>query len=146
ATLAWDCSGHITRVTDPLGNATTFTWNAGLLGRIIDPNNQRITLTYATLANRTQRLRSIERPGIGRFSILYDANSRAVALIDRRAARTTLLWDANGNRTRLLDPYSSRFTFAYNAAGQVRRATDPLNHSTTLLYDSLGTPLAQLDP
>ena len=71
-TLGYNSNHHLTTVIDPLGNATTFTYNAAgnLLLSITDPNNKTTTYTYNTLRQITSKT---DRDG-RLFTFLYQHN------------------------------------------------------------------------
>ncbi|HEX6700013.1 MAG TPA: DNRLRE domain-containing protein [Gaiellaceae bacterium] len=86
---AYDSKGNLTRVTDPLGYATAFTYNLdGTVASQTDANNH--TTTYVS----------------------HDANGLATEIRDAKSQTTRFGFDADGNQLWLQDPLHANDTGA----------------------------------
>ncbi|MBS3989210.1 MAG: hypothetical protein KGZ44_04625 [Dethiobacter sp.] len=109
-------AGHnyLTSYKDPLGNTTTFVYDAvGNRTRITDPKGFITNFSY----NNMNWLTSVT-----------DADNRV----------TTYGYDANGNRTSVTDARNNTTAYEYNRANQVSAITDPLNRTISFTYGTSG--------
>ncbi|OGK96858.1 MAG: hypothetical protein A3D33_19100 [Candidatus Rokubacteria bacterium RIFCSPHIGHO2_02_FULL_73_26] len=108
--------------TDPLGNTTTFGYDAqGDLATVSDP-----------LGNTTRRA--------------YDAASRLTAQTDPRGFATSFAYDPLNRITQIADAQSGLTAFSYDPNGNLLTVTDPRGHSTTHTYDSMDRLATRTDP
>jgi RHS repeat-associated protein len=148
--LDYNANHHLTTVIDPLGNATTFTYNAAgnLLLSITDPNNKTTTYTYNAfrqITSKTDRdgrlftflyqhnLPYSELDGLGHpFYSLTNTSNWAIDPVQMYAIlmrvyipSTTFETDGNGNVWQYFD----------NSDGHVTKVIAPDGATTKYTYD-----------
>jgi RHS repeat-associated protein len=117
---AYDAAGRVSVVVDPLGNRTSYAYDA---------NDNVTTLTTP----------------IGTTTYVYDADKELADQTDANGRRTTFAYDGDGRRTNERWLTSSggtveTLTYTYDADGELTGATDP-NATLTFTYDSGGNQL-----
>jgi RHS repeat-associated protein len=136
-----------TSVTDPLGHATTFTWDGN--GRQLtakDALNHQHSFTYTTAGDvasstdargnvttytydTTRRLTSIAEPGGVTRSFTYTNTGVAAALpssaTDGRNKTTSFGYDTAGNNTTITDANGDVVTRTFDSSGRVTSVVDP---------------------
>jgi RHS repeat-associated protein len=139
----------LTTVTDPLGNATTYHFNAqGFLVDVTDPVGQKTIYTVDSGTN----LRTGVTDALNRTTILaYDLNGNLISTTHMAGtpaqASTTFTYDPVFNAvTSITDPLNHTTQFVYDPTGNLTSLTDPLNHQTTFTYDPAGEVLTVSDP
>jgi RHS repeat-associated protein len=122
-----------TVVTDPLGNQTTYRFNAlGLLTDVTDAAGQ----TRAFLLDPERNFALIGTKGAGACAVCGDT-----AAGDQRFTH-----DASGNMTSRSDALGNKTLFSYEPVfNKVASVTDPLGHVTSFTYDSRGNMLTRTD-
>jgi RHS repeat-associated protein len=154
ATYAYDLMKHLTKATDPAGNATIYTVDS--LGRslgINDPDQGFWTYTYDGDDNILTETDALVTPVI---SCGYDALNRLTSKTTSGDGNTfTWTYDQAqsgayniGRLTTKADPYGSQ-TFAYDNMGhvtQTTRTTDGVNYPFSYTYDTSDRLLAESFP
>lgn len=113
-TLAYDANGNVLKSTDPLGNATTFTY---------EPLFNNVTLESDPLGNTT--------------SSTYDPHGNLLTQTDANGHTTSFVYNSFGQVTQRTDPLGQKTTFAYDAFGNLISITDPLGNTTSMVYDAV---------
>jgi RHS repeat-associated protein len=155
-----------TKVTDPLGNPTTYRFNrdrypisqTDALGQTTrferDPNSNLLLSTTDPLGRKTTfayeaagNVSSITDPEQNVTQFTYEpAFNRLTSITDALNQTTTFQYDANGNLTKTIDPLLNETTITYNSFGQPETVTDPLLNTTHFEYDTEGNLVATEDP
>jgi YD repeat-containing protein len=112
-TFTRDGEGRITRITDPAGFFTAYSYDAsGDLVAATDRDGH--TTTYAYSATRPHFLEAITDP-LGRRPIRNDALGNQIAVTDARGNVTTYEHDALNRRTKTIFPDGTFALTAYDA-------------------------------
>ena len=154
-----------TKVTDPRGNPTTYTFNNYQFVSQIDAPGQT---TQFQLQSSTNYLTQVT-DALGRTTAYtYDSNGNVASITDPENNTTAFEYDTTYSRltkitdamtpanittisypsltqTTITDPLGKVATIAYNSQGQPTSITDPLSHATTFEYDSFGNLKAMVD-
>lgn len=167
--LVRDGQNRITRITDPVGNAVSYAYNAqGDLISFTDRTALQTRFTYR--AAPKHYLDSVIDP-LGRMAVRteYDTDGHVVAVIDALGNRQEQSFDPNqftgtrtdargnvieliyndrGNVTQEKDPEGGIRKFEYSDAANPDKETaivDPLDRRTTFAYDARGNLTSQTD-
>ncbi|GAA0415172.1 putative T7SS-secreted protein [Streptomyces luteireticuli] len=155
---------RVTRVTDSLGNTSTYTINSrSQIVAQTDPTGA----TTLSAWDRHDRLLSRTDP-LGRTTeYTYDADGRlttvtrpdgltlAATLNELGLPETTTgpdgtVWrhtyDDAGNRTSTTDPTGATTSYTYDATGHLVSLTDALGNTTRVTCDAAGLPIKTIDP
>ena len=133
--------GDVTKVTDPAGNFTSFTYNAyGDITSVVDPLGNKATVAYNTPVSLGWKMSEVAPRGnvsgatASQFTTIYeyDAMGRNTAVKDPlwvstapTARRSTATYDANGNVLTSTNGDNKTTSFAYNAANELLTTTRP---------------------
>ena len=90
---------HLTALTDPEGNITTFEYSAGHLSAVIDPMGNRTSVERDTWGN----VISMTDAAGAKTHYEYDELSQLVAIIDPCGARTEYEYSLTGDLSRIVD-------------------------------------------
>ena len=90
---------HLTALTDPEGNVTTFEYSAGHLSAVIDPMGNRTSVERDTWGN----VISMTDAAGAKTHYEYDELSQLVAIIDPCGARTEYEYSLTGDLSRIVD-------------------------------------------
>ncbi|WP_399932281.1 DUF6531 domain-containing protein [Streptomyces kanamyceticus] len=147
---------------DPLGNATSFAYDAKLrLKDAADARGNHTTMTYDAQGNLKSRT---EGPLTQAWT--YNTNNTIKSYTDGRGATTTYEYDTNqrlkeengptgkqsytyddlGNVKTIKSPRGEVTTFHYDTKGNLESETSPSGAKTTYTYDSAGRQLTITDP
>ncbi|MBF0284218.1 MAG: hypothetical protein HQL51_07145, partial [Magnetococcales bacterium] len=116
----YDAVGNPVAVSDPLGNAS---------GYVFDALNRMIQSVDA--AGGTTRFR-------------YDAGDHLTGVTDPKGAETTYQYDGLGRVTAVLSPDAGTVRYVYDEADNVVERIDAQNRSTRYTYDALHRPVRAL--
>ncbi len=154
-----------TKVTDPRGNATTYTFNNyQFVSQIAAPGQTTQFQLQASTNYLTQVTDALSRT----TAYTYDSNGNVASMTDPENNTTAFEYDTTYSRltkitdamspanittfsypsltqTTITDPLAKVTTIAYNAQGQPTSITDPLSHATTFEYDGFGNLKATVD-
>jgi RHS repeat-associated protein len=131
----------LTTVTDPLGNQTTYHFNAQ--GFLVDTTDALGQKTVYTIDSGTNLMSAVTDPLNRTTTFTHDAAGN-LTTVTRLAgtpsqATTTFTYDPTFNEvTSITDPLNHSTTFGYDPLGNLTSITDPLNHATSLHYDGQG--------
>jgi RHS repeat-associated protein len=138
-----------TTVTDPLGNVTTYHFNAA--GFILDATDALGEKSVYTVDPATNQLRSVTDP-LGRTTAYtYDSlgNTTSITRLSGtpNAVTTTYTYDPTFNKlTSVTDALGHKTIFKYDATGNLITTIDPQNQQTAYTYDGFGEPATVTDP
>jgi RHS repeat-associated protein len=115
----YDGVGNITKITDPRGKVTTFTYDA--------------------LDRATQQVQPIASTGstAPTTGMAYDGLNQLKSVTDPRNLVTTYTHSGLGDQTQLVSPDTGTAVLTYDAAGNVLTRKDARNKTTTFTYDAL---------
>ncbi|HEY1525241.1 MAG TPA: RHS repeat-associated core domain-containing protein [Candidatus Angelobacter sp.] len=139
----------LTVVTDPLGNQTTYHFNAQ--GFLIDMTDALGQKTIYERAPGSNLLLSVTDP-LNRTTVYtYDSsgNLTSVSLMAGTAESATvnLTYESLFNQvTSITDPIGRSLKIVYDGQGNPISSTDPMGHTTTQTFDANGELIAATDP
>ncbi|MEO8435564.1 MAG: PKD domain-containing protein [Pyrinomonadaceae bacterium] len=160
-----DPAGRITQITDPDGNAQSYSYdlNGDLVG-YRDRENQTTAYTYnsghhlltITDARGTTPLqnqfdaagRLIGQTDAFNHTLTYDHDlvGRVETITDRLGHSTRYEYDERGNVLRQVDAKGGVRSFTYDALDNVLTETNPLGKTTSYAYDSADNRTSVTDP
>lgn len=133
---------HITAKKDAAGNVTANTWDeAGNKTAVTDASGT-VSMTWDAWGNLLARTDQLGQT----TSYTYSDLNRITAIMDPQAAVTAFTYDARGNLLAATDALGSTTTFAYDAKGRPVTITDVLGRVTSLAYDRQGNVASFVDP
>lgn len=156
--FAYDTSGNLTSITDPLNNVTQIAYNQfgqpiattdpltnvtqfqynynsqGDLAAIIDPLGNTTNRAYDLVSRLTDQTDPRGQPT--RF--FYDELNRITQIVDALNRVTAFSYDGNGNLLTVTDARGSTTTHTYDSMDRLATRTDPLNRSESYTYDPNG--------
>ncbi|WP_164991882.1 DUF6531 domain-containing protein [Streptomyces sp. N1] len=147
---------------DPLGNVTSFTYDAKLrLKDAVDARGNHTKMTYDTRGNLLSRVEgaltqswtydaddNIETYTDGRKAVTtykYDDKQRLIE-VNGQAGKQSYTYDTLGNVETATSPRGKVTRFVYDAKGNLTSETTPTGAKTTYSYDAAGRPLTTTDP
>ncbi|MHB8858388.1 MAG: DUF6531 domain-containing protein [Thermoleophilia bacterium] len=164
----YDAAGNRTKVIDPEGKATSFTYTpTNRLDTLTDDKLNTIQFTYDAAGNKTDtkdrennwshftfdknnRMVSAKDPENNVTSFTYDEEGNQISATDPLLRTTTRVFDHLNRATSVTVPdegYATRTTsYAYDAADHLLSSTDPLTHTISYVYDELGRLRQITDP
>ena len=152
--VGYDGSGRATSVTDPLGNATTINYGAGLTGT---SGTGPITATVVTdplggvqddYYDSHFRLRRTVDPAGTAAQQDVDAGYHPIGAVlsgSQGTLRTDASYDANGDQTSATDGLGNLSANSYDGQGDLTGHTDPNGFVASYGYDAQGDPLTTTD-
>jgi RHS repeat-associated protein len=129
----------VAKVTDPLNNPTTYTYDQkGNLLTKLDALNQTTRYGYDAFGELT----SIQTPAGGSSTINYDPQGNISSTVDPAGKITNFEYDGMGHITAVVDPLQRRSTMQYDELYRLTATTDPALNTTTYEYDANGNRTA----
>lgn len=168
--IAYNAAGRIMSVTDPVGRATTYAYDASNRHLISATtyNGLKTTYTYDTGSNPSvvNAMRSIAAPDGTHSYYTYDAFGRIVGTsldggalpvtiaygpggtiaISDSSGTTTDSFDADGHLVKVVDPLGRAVHYDYDANNNLVSVTDPAGQVSTTTYDGSGNVIRTTDP
>ncbi|MEN2790519.1 LysM peptidoglycan-binding domain-containing protein [Sphingomonas oligophenolica] len=154
-TRSWqyDSLGRTTRVTDGLGNYTSYSYHGAsslvnTVTRAANGNAQEqsvATTTYDAAGRAIQTIDAVGTTEQASSSISYDGRGLTASTTDARTNATTYTYDLDGRVKTVTNALSGVTTYDYNAFGQVWRTQDPNGNFSYSWYDKLGRAIATRD-
>ena len=140
ATRDSDALGRLVKVTDPLGNSTTYVRDAlGNLTATVDAAGNAVTLSYDLRGRKI----AMNDPDMGRWSYGHNALGELVWQRDARGRTASMSYDALGRMTRRVEAEGVA-SWSYDGAplgiGKPHRVWNSAGYSRTHAYDALGRP------
>ena len=121
------------KLTDKDGNILKFDlW--GYLRRIVDTNNNTISINYSPLPGANNYISSITTSSGGQVIFNYDENHRLTSIKDN-AGRTETFEYSGDNLTKVTYPDGTAQRFTYSAGGRIEKVTNTDNSGFTVSYD-----------
>lgn len=102
-TYAYDGSGSLSRITDPVGLVTTLSYQGNLLSRITDPAERQTTFEHDANGNLVR----ITDPDETSRVFAYDAQHRMITQTSKRGFDTTYTYDFAGRNVLVTRPDGS---------------------------------------
>ncbi len=154
--------------SDPLGNTTTYTYDANFnRASVTDPTGHTTTYTYD--ANSNLLSRTAPAPLSYEESWTYTALNDVASYTDGRDHTTTYTYDTAGNLTVVTqpgdieadygrdpngtgllvsttDPRGKTTAYTYDADANLASVTSPTGDETTYAYDAAGRRISMVDP
>jgi RHS repeat-associated protein len=151
-TYAYDGSGRMTSQVDPRGSQsganpddyrTSFAYDArDRLIKTTDPLGHATTISYDAVGNKL----SSTDPNGHTTSYDYDPADHLTKVTAATGAATTYQYDPTGNLTARTDANGHTTAFKYDAANELVGQTDPSGHQWTYGYDAAGNRTSTTDP
>jgi YD repeat-containing protein len=137
---AYDGNGNRTSLLDPLGQTTTFSYDA--LNRLTgiaysDPGTPDVTYGYDAHGNRTSM-----QDGTGTTSYVYDELDRLLSVTSPATPSDKTVgyrYDLDGNRTRVIYPDSTAVSSTFDKASRLASLLDWGNRTTAYQYFADGS-------
>lgn len=154
ATTRYNADSEVTSTTDPLGNVTSYSYNAlGEKTVETDPNpndggyTPQETWTYNADG---QMLTSTVTPNAGgtvdTTSYAYNDLGQQISVTNPDGDTTTYTYDALGQMTSETDADGNMTAFVYDSLGRLMLQTSPTGAATYYTYDAAGQELTVTDP
>jgi len=155
-TYEYNTAGQVTKVTDALGNSTSYTYDANhYLTQVQGPVGGA---TYTFTHDNVGRISSATDPAGMKVSYEYDDNDRPtkatfpdgtsaqfayhlldlVKTTDRLGQETNLTYDSERQLTKVSDPLAQVTQYGYDGTGNLTSIIDPNGHATKMDYDLEG--------
>ncbi len=154
--------GCLSRVTNALGKASTFTCtSSGLPESVTDPLSNTSVSYYVgadlvTLSDPLGRDISFRYDALGRQVAAqgpdgqmaraeYNSQNQLVKNVGPDGGTSELAYDANGNMTDVLLPHQAGITYEYDSRDRVVMRTDSLGQTESWTYDGMNRALTYTD-
>jgi RHS repeat-associated protein len=127
--------GVLANSTDPLGNETSYTYDArSHPSTLTDPTNKQWQFQYDGKGNLTQTT----FPDLVTTALSYTALNDPSVATNARGYTTTYGYDTSGNPTSVQRQNGQPVSYTYNSRGQVLTATNERGKTTTFGYNTDG--------
>lgn len=141
-TYGYDNNGNRTKMTDPEGGITTYTYDANRLKSITNPSGKTFTFSYDELGRR----KGVGYPNGVAASYQYDEAGRLTELAYKVGASViagnAYSYSANSNVMTKTD-LSGTTTYQYDATSQLTQATHPA-FTEAFTYDDSGNRITEI--
>ncbi len=135
--------GQPTRITDPLGHATSFGWDhRSRLLRRTDPLGRTTSYEYT----EHDDLSAVVRADGTRSEVSYCAPGRPEWVREPDGAQSRWSFDEHGNALTASDPTGATTHYRYDEHGALSAVIDPLGSTTLIRNDAAGLPVEVTDP
>ena len=126
---------HLTALTDPEGNITTFEYSAGHLSAVIDPMGNRTRVERDTWGN----VISMTDAAGAKTHYEYDELSQLVAIIDPCGARTEYEYSLTGDLSRIVDATGVALSITHSRShGEYSMRVEGAPGNYAVVTDALG--------
>lgn len=126
---------HLTALTDPEGNITTFEYSAGHLSAVIDPMGNRTSVERDTWGN----VISMTDAAGAQTHYEYDELSQLVAIVDPCGARTEYEYSLTGDLSRIVDATGVALSITHSRAhGEYSMRVEGAPGNYAVVTDALG--------
>lgn len=126
-------NGNLSKVTDALGNETTFSNNSyGQPTSVVNPSNVTVNLGYNSYGNQS----SVSIPSLGlSASMNYDAASRMTSATNFSGQTSTYIYNNNDKLVSEKDALNNTTTYSYDPNDNLLGITNAKGYSTSFTYD-----------
>jgi RHS repeat-associated protein len=143
-TSTYDPNGNLLTTVDPLGQTTTFGYDA--LNRrtsvdYADLGTSDVEYAYDVHGNRTSMV-----DGTGTTTYAYDEADRLTSVTSPGDVTVGYRYDLDGNRTKLVYPDGTAVTYVFNKANQLASLTDWASRSVSYTYAQDGLVTTATNP
>lgn len=126
---------HLTALTDPEGNITTFEYSAGHLSAVVDPMGNRTSVERDTWGNVISMTDAAE----AKTHYEYDELSQLVAIIDPCGARTEYEYSLTGDLSRMVDATGVALSITHSRShGEYSMRVEGAPGNYAVVTDALG--------
>ena len=126
---------HLTALTDPEGNITTFEYSAGHLSAVIDPMDNRTSVERDTWGN----VISMTDAAGAQTHYEYDELSQLVAIVDPCGARTEYEYSLTGDLSRMVDATGVALSITHSRShGEYSMRVEGAPGNYAVVTDTLG--------
>jgi RHS repeat-associated protein len=133
---AYDNDDRVTKVTDPMGNATSTAYDkAGNATAVTDPLGHITTTTYDA-ENRPVAVQGAD-PTIGASKTAYDADGNVASTTTPGGLTTSYAYDKTNHPTSVTTP-AGTWSYTYDANGRLASEKFPSGHTTTYSRTTAG--------
>ena len=132
-TMEYNANGDMTKLTDPEGRVTNYTYNS--LGNVLTREQNGKTWTYEYYPNGL--LKNIKDPLGKTVQYSYDAQGKRTKVIDADNRETNYEYDLKSNLVRITDALGNSASAEYSLDDQLTSATDPESRKFGFEYDAL---------
>jgi len=141
-TYTYDNEGHTIATTDPSGSTTTYTYDsAGNMISATDASGSTTTYTY----NDHGQVTSITDADGKTSYYTYDNNGNMTTFTDASGETTIYVYDAHGNVSTITSPDGRASIFVYDGLHFLQFVTDASGSTTAFTYDIAGNMTSQTD-
>jgi RHS repeat-associated protein len=143
--------GEVTSVTNPDGDATTYTYTeAGDIASETNPDGDKTTYTYdedGELSSKTAPNGNVEggSPASYTTHYAYDADGELTSETDPLGHTTTYAYDVDGNRVTITDGDGHTTRQSYDADNELTEVGRPDGSTLKTLWDGDGNMIAQIN-
>ncbi len=134
----YDDSGNLLSITDPNGNAATFTYDEA--GRLLSESKDGQTVTYEY--DESGNLKKTTYPWGGAREITYDDQGRKLTDKDPEGNVVSYTYDENGKLKTYSDALGNVTTNEYDDYGRLTKVTDPAGNAREFTLDEKGRPVS----
>ncbi len=131
-TIERDPQGRPLKVTDPLGHATEYAYDAnGNLASKTDAKGHATKFTYNAANERTK----VEKPNGAVLETGYDGAGYVTSQTDANGHATTYVRNVLEQPVEVVDPLGRKTSEEFDDAGNLVKLVDPAKRTTTYSYD-----------
>ena len=130
--FAYDGSGNLTLVTDPVQSHWSGAYNGSSLTQFTDAGNNAWKLTYDSAG----RLNAVADPYGNALTATRNGAGLVTAVSDANGGRNGFQYDADGVVTNWLDPLGGNWKYQYDGALNVSARTEPAGNTMQATYDA----------
>jgi RHS repeat-associated protein len=131
----YDNQGRLTKITDALGNSTSFTYPA--IGQVPETVTDALSRTTTFTQNTVGDVTEVIDPAGKVWQFTYDTAGRLLTLTDPNQHTTTFAYGKDGRLESITDALGRTTQFSYDAAGRLSSTRAPDGTTEYLAYDAL---------
>ena len=140
-----DTQGRITKITDPLGNAYNYAYDAsGNLSTLTLPPSPPTVLLPVTYTYDATHLLTSEKDARGNTgTTTYFPDGKLKTVTDGASQTTSYVYDIPANKTTVTNPDGGVMVTVADSYGMPLTVTDGINRTTTYTYDASHNKLTE---